>query len=147
MGTYDDLAVGETFASAARELTEEDVDLLVRVGGYTHPLFTDPAFAAASTFGRRPLPGEAILHVMGGLVEQTGRFDDTVIALVGFDDVRFRGAAFAGDSINVEVEIVAKEGKPDDRGLITMAWRCLGADGRPLVEATARMLFQRGAGP
>jgi len=133
MGTFDELSIGDVFASPARTLSEADVATLIAVGGYTHPLFTDPAYAAASPFGRTPVPGEGILHLMGGLVEQTERFDDTVIALVGLDEVRFRAPAFAGDVVRCEIEVLAKEPK-GERGLLTMAWRCV-KDGGPIGEA------------
>ncbi|HEX9712009.1 MAG TPA: MaoC/PaaZ C-terminal domain-containing protein [Actinomycetota bacterium] len=141
MGTFSDVEVGESFSSPVRELTEDDVASLIRIGGYTHPLFTDPAFAAATRFGRTPMPGEGILHVMGGLAEQTGRFDDSVIALIGFEDVRFRAPAFAGDTLRLEIEVLGKEPK-GDRGVLIMAWRCLDARDQVVCEARARMLFR-----
>lgn len=141
MGTFDDLSIGDVFTSPARTLTEDDVATLIAVGGYTHPLFTDPAYAAASAFGRTPVPGEGILHVMGGLVEGTGRFDETVIALVGLIEVRFRAPAFAGDAVRCEIEVLEKEPR-GDKGMLTMAWRCLNREGDLLVEARAQMLFR-----
>ena len=142
MGTFDALLVGETFSSPARTVSEDDAAALIRIGGYTHPLFTDAAFAAASVFGGTPLPGEAVLHIMGGLAEQTDRFDDTVIALVGFDEVRFRRAVMPGDEIRLEIEVVGKEPAGDGRGLMMMAWRCLNARDEVACEARARMLFR-----
>lgn len=143
MGTYDELAIGDTFTTPERTLTEDDVQALVAVGGYTHPLFTDPAFAAASPFGKRPIPGEGVLHMMGGLIESSDRFDETVVALVGFDEVAFKGAAFAGDTIRVQCETLEKvPGR--STGLIAFAWRCLNASDEVLVEARARMLFRLG---
>lgn len=141
MGTFADVEVGETWSSQARALTDDDVAALIRIGGYTHPLFTDPAFAATTPFGRTPVPGEGILHVMGGLAEQTGRFDDSVIALVGFEDVRFRAPAFAGDPLRLEIEVLDKEPK-GERGILVMAWRCLDARDEVVCEARARMLFR-----
>ena len=124
-------------------LTDADVETLITVGGYTHPLFTDPAFLAASPFDRRPVPGEGILLIMGGLAEQTERFDETTIALVGMDDVRFIGAAFAGDAIHVQIAVVEKQVVSDGRkGMLTMRWECLDGRDEPLVTATARMLFR-----
>lgn len=143
MGTFDELSVGDTFTTPARAVTEDDLDALVRIGGYTHPLFTDRGFAAASRFGKRPLPGQAVLLLMGGLVEDSGRFDDTVIALRGFDEVRFRAPAFAGDVVTVTVEVVGKDDR-DGRGELVMAWRCENGGGDMVADARARMLFRLG---
>jgi acyl dehydratase len=143
MGTYHELTVGDSFTTPGRMLEQSDVHALVAAGGYTHPLFTDPVYAAASPFGRPPVPGEAVLLVMGGLVEQSGRFDETVIALLGFDAVRFASPAFAGDEVRVEVRVSSKEPTRDGtRGILAMSWRCLNARNETLVEATARMLFR-----
>lgn len=143
MGTFDALAVGETFATPGRRLDEEAASTLVRLGGYTHPLFTDPEFAARGPFGRAPVPGEALLLLMGGLVEQTERFDDTTLALLGFDEVRFLAPGFPGDTVRVDVEVAAKEQRSEGRrGVMTMLWRCANDRGQILVEATARMLFR-----
>lgn len=146
MGTYDELSVGDRFTTPARALDGPTVQALVEAGGYTHPLFTDPAYAARSRFDRRPLPGQALLLIMGGLVEQTGRFDETVIALAGFEGVRFRAPAFEGDEVRVEVEVLGKEDRPRERGMLTMGWRCIDSSSATLVDARARMLFRRSGG-
>jgi enoyl-CoA hydratase/carnithine racemase len=128
----------------SRAITDHDLNALIGIGGYTHPLFTDPEFAAASRFGKRPMPGQAVLLLMGGLVEQSGRFDDTVIALTGFDEVRFTSPCFPGDDVHVEIEVLDKE-QSDGRGTLIMAWRALigGPEPTMLCEARARMLFRR----
>lgn len=140
MSTFTELSEGESFRTPARTIMQPDVDELVRIGGYTHPLFTDHEFAAASPFGRSPLPGQALLLVMGGLVEQSQRFDDTTIALLGFEEVRFRKPAFPGDTIDVEVLVVEKE----PRGAIVFLWSARNEAGQVLCDARARMLFRVG---
>jgi acyl dehydratase len=145
-GTFDLLQVGEQFVSPTRAVSDEDHARLVGIGGYTHPLFTDPSFAASTPLGRSPLPGQAVLLLMGGMVEQTDRFDDTVIALVGFEDVRFREPAFPGDVLRVEVIVSSKEERSGGaRGLLGMTWRCLNDRDSVVVEARAQMLFRREA--
>lgn len=141
MGTYADLSVGDVFTSRSRAITKDEAADLVRIGGYVHPLFSDPEYARRTPLRRSPIPGEGVLHLMGGLVEQTGRFDDTVIALVGLDQVRFPAPAFGGDTLSVRVTVTAKEEKSaGTKGLMTMRWECL--RGRIVVcEATALMLF------
>lgn len=146
MGTYDDLSVGDVFPTPERTLDDELVRGLIDTAGFTHPLFTDPRFAAASRFGRTPLPGQAILLLLGGLVEQSGRFDDSTIALTGFDEVRFLKPAFVGDTLRGSVEVVAKEpSSSGSRGTLVMTWWCMNDDGETVASATARMLFRRGS--
>ena len=141
MTTYQALNTGEVFTTPSRRLSEHDVRALTGLGGYTHPLFTDPDFAAASAFGRSPLPGQALLLLMGGLVERSGRFDESVIALIGLDGVRFRAPAFAGDTLDVQVRVMDKQPRPDGtRGVLVMSWECRNQEGTVLVVAEARML-------
>lgn len=143
-GTFDALAVGDVIRTGTRAVTDADVDRLVDVGGYTHPLFADAEFARRSPFGRRPLPGQAVLLLMGGLVEQTGRFDETVIALLGFRDVRFAAPAFAGDDVTVDILVQGKELRADGRrGVLEMRWTARNGDDEVLVDALATMLFDR----
>jgi acyl dehydratase len=145
MGTYNELSVGERFHTPARTLDEDSVRALISAGGFTHPLFTDPEFAAASGFGGIVLPGQAVLMIMGGLLEQSGRFDESVVALTGFDSVRFVRPLFAGDTVRVEIEVLTKEETPSGaRGVLVMGWRCVKGGGEPVAEATARMLFNLG---
>ena len=144
MGTYDDLQQGQKFESPSRELDHGLLSQLVDLGGYTHPLFKDPDFAKRTPIGRTPFPGEAILLMMGGLLEQSGNFDETTIALVGFDEISFRAPAFAGDELKVLATVLSK--KPSSsgtKGMITFQWDCVNGDGETLVEAKARMLFAK----
>jgi acyl dehydratase len=143
VGTYDDLRIGDRFTTPSRAFTGKDLASLISIGGYTHPLFTDPDFAAASPFGATPAPGQALLLLMGGLAEQSGRFDETTIGLVGLTDVTFAKAAFAGDTLRIEIEVVdKKQSASGRRGSVTMRWTCVNASNEALAEATATMLFR-----
>jgi acyl dehydratase len=79
LSTFDVLSDGETFLTPSRTLDDHTLRALIGLGGYTHPMFTDAEFAARTPFGRTVLPGEGVLHLMGGMVEQTGRFDETTM--------------------------------------------------------------------
>ena len=89
------------------EVTPELATTLVESGGYTHPLFhpDDPA--------TRPLPGQAVLLLMGGLVEQSGVLDHA-IALLEIRRTRFTAMVRPGTRLRVEVE--AGPAEPDGRG-------------------------------
>lgn len=142
MGTFEDLRPGDRFESGTRVINEELLQQLVRAGGYVHPIFTDAEFAQTSPLGGTPFPGEAILLLMGGLVEQTARFDNSTIALLGFEEVNFRTPAFAGDEISVGVTVLSKEvSSSGTKGVMTMKWECRGAEGSTIVDCKARMLF------
>jgi acyl dehydratase len=132
--------------SPARLLDPADAGALIGLGGYTHPLFTDPAHLASSPFATRPWPGQALLLVMGGLAEQTGLYDGWAIALLGFDSVRFAAPACDGDTVTVEVEeLDVTPGGRYDTG--RFAWRARRADGTLLADVVARFLLLPGPAP
>lgn len=142
MGTYGDLQEGQKFESPSRKLDDDLLRQLVDLGGYTHPLFKDPEFAKQTPMGSTPLPGEALLLIMGGLLEQTGKFDETTIALVGFDQVSFRAPGFAGDEVRVLATVLSKNlSSSGAKGVVTFQWNCVNGAGESLVEAKAKMLF------
>ena len=142
MPSFDDLAPGTTFESPARAVDAALIRACVELGGYTHPLFNDPAYAAESALGTIPLPGEAVLLIMGGLAEQTGRFGEDVLALVGFEHVEFKRPVVEGQVIRLQV-VVLERGEPKPgRGVVGMRWTCLGGDA-VFCSAVATMLFSR----
>lgn len=149
--TAADLVAGATFTTPSRRVTDADLEAIVALGGYTHPLFADADHAAASPLGGRVLPGQGVLLLMGGLVEQAGRLGADVVALVGLDEVRFAAPVRPGDEVLVAVEVLERERRPDGRReRLAMRWRCLASDDptRTHVELVAAMLLDAaGAAP
>jgi acyl dehydratase len=132
--------------SPARFLDPADAGTVIGLGGYTHPLFTDPAHLASSPFATRPWPGQALLLVMGGLAEQTGLYDGWAVALLGFESVSFAAPACDGDTVTVEIEeLDVTPGRRYDTG--RFAWRARRADGTLLADVVARFLLQPGPAP
>jgi hypothetical protein len=132
------LVPGDEFTTAAVDVTEEMRADMVRIGGYTHPLFSRPGAVSLPTGS--PLPGQGVLLLMGGLVEQSGRLDDAVV-LMGLADVRFRRPAVAGSRVAVHVEVVAETPHRSENCVRTMRWTAVDGD-TVLVTATAAMLVR-----
>lgn len=143
MSTYDDLEIGDRFKTGSRAITASDLSTIVKVGGYTHPLFNDPAYLESTPFQKTPLPGEGVLLLMGGLVESTERFDDTVIALKGFSEVAFQRPVSEGDEIHVEVEVMDKQDAKPPVAQMTLKWRVINSLGEVCMVAIGEMLFRR----
>lgn len=143
MGTYDLLSVGDRLSAPAATIPADAREVARTVGGYTHPLFTDDEWVRDhSPFATGPVPGEFVLFLLGGMAERSGAFDDTTIALVGLDDVRFSAPAFPGDDINLTMEAVGKElSGSGRRGSVRLRWTCTKADGTEVLSAIATFLF------
>lgn len=121
-----------SFRTPDVEVTAQLVQDLVRLGGYTHPLFVGPD---------APLPGQGVLLLMGGLVEQSGRFDDA-IAMVELVGARFQKMVRVGDRLHAVITPGATSTTSSGKTLQEFEWRMQDAAGEPVAIATARMLMR-----
>lgn len=123
-------------------VTEEVINTLVSTGGYTHPLFQTNA--ENNTAGHSvPLPGQGVLLLMGGLVEQSGALDNA-IAMLELRQVRFRKMLTAGSTLRVT--ITPLESTTTSSGKLITVYRWIGLDGDDEVaEAEAVMLMNTSA--
>ena len=126
----------------AIEITEELRSTLVRVGNYTHPLFSDLAVSQASGMPALPLPGQALLLLAGGAAENSGAIDDA-IALVGLSETSFFKPAFAGDFITLELtELDRTPTSKGDKAVANFEWKIRNQAGEILATTTAKMLMR-----
>jgi acyl dehydratase len=124
---------------------DERADAITAWAGYVFPLFTDEAFARRAGFAGRPVPGELVLLVLGGLAEQTGVFDETTLALTGLDSVRFLTPALVGDTVRLVMEVSEKrQSDSGRRGFVTFAWTCRNQRDEVVLEALATLVFRTG---
>lgn len=132
-------ASGEVLTPATR-ITDDLVRDLIDRGGYTHPLFR-PSAAGASP----PLPGQAVLLLMGGLVEQSGALDGAA-ALLELRRVRFLRMVTSGTSLRVRLVPGAETATASGRLLREYVWTALDHDDEVVAEAEALMLMGQGEG-
>jgi acyl dehydratase len=143
VGSYDNLKVGDRFASPPVRLAADRAEEMIRWAGYVHPLFSDPSFAETVGFHGRLVPGELVLLFLGGLAEQTGVFDDTTIALVEFDHVTFKTPALIEDTIRLEIEVTGKRlSSSGRRGFVTFNWICRNQSDAVILETQATFAFR-----
>jgi acyl dehydratase len=138
---FDELAVGEVFHSPRRTITESDVVVFASLAGLRSPLFHDETFARRHHFGRRIVPGPLTFAYSVGLTEELTY--GTVLAAVGFDEIRFHRPVFHGDTIEVRTEICAmrpSRSRPGT-GLVTMRHTVGEADGDTVAEYLRTLLY------
>ena len=132
---FEEFKIGDSFRTPSKTITEGAITMMVGLAGLTSPLFVDEVYAKSTAFGTRIVPGRITLLFMGGLEEQLGLYDETAIALLGFDKVRFKAPLKAGDTIHVKIEIIdLKETRKSDRGLVVHRSTCLNQRDETLVE-------------
>lgn len=117
---------------------EELIGTLVRVGGYTHPLF-NPTADRRSPAATAPLMGQGVLLLAGGLAEQSGALDDA-IALLGLTDVRFHRMVHAGRSLRLVMDLGATTTTSSGKRRSEYRWTVEDDEANVVLEATALML-------
>lgn len=122
---YEELEVGAVFHhEPARTVTETDNLIFTMMSMNPQPLHIDAEFAGKSQFGQILVNSMFTLaYVVGITVSDTTL--GTTVGNLGFDEVRFPGPVFIGDTIRVQTEITAKResrSRPD-WGIVTFMHR------------------------
>jgi 3-hydroxybutyryl-CoA dehydratase len=138
--TFDDVPVGERFATRGRTVTEADVVLFAGLSGDMHPQHVDAEWSAGSRFGERIAHGMLVLSYAVGLMP----FDpERVVALRRVRDVVFKQPARIGDTIRVEGEVAERRELDEGHGLVTCRWRILNQGGKLVAIATVEVVWRR----
>lgn len=141
---FEDIAVGEEYASPGRTVTETDIVLFAGLSGDYNVLHTDAEHMKASIFGER------IAHGLLGLAIQQGLLGRGMPATAerGCLTLRwkFRGPIRIGDTIHVRARVAAKrEGDGPDWGVVVIERRVLNQRGEVVQEGeTEHMVERRG---
>jgi 3-hydroxybutyryl-CoA dehydratase len=99
---FDSLAVGDSFATGGRTVTEADVVSFACLTGDMHPQHTDRDWAASSLFGERVAHGMLVASLALGMLP----FDPArVVALRRVRDAVFKRPVCFGDTIHVSGRI------------------------------------------
>jgi 3-hydroxybutyryl-CoA dehydratase len=95
---FDSLAVGDSFSTGGRTVTEADVVSFACLTGDRHPQHTDREWAASSLFGERVAHGMLVASLALGMLP----FEpERVIALRRVRDAVFKRPVCLGDTIHV----------------------------------------------
>ncbi len=115
----EDLHAGDTFTSAARTITESDVVAFAGLSGDFNPIHTDVEFAKDTPYGQRVVYGLLGLAMLTGLLDRTGLFSGSAIAMLGIRDWTFTAPMFIGDTIRFQLTITdVRRTSSGDRGVV-----------------------------
>jgi len=115
----EDLHAGDTFTSAARTITESDLTAFAGLSGDFNPIHTDVEFAKETPYGQRVVYGLLGLSMLTGLLDRTGLFSGSAIAMLGIRDWTFTAPLFIGDTIRFRLTIVdVRRARSGDRGVV-----------------------------
>ena len=146
--TFDEFMIEEEIASGARTVTEADVVNFACLSGDFQPEHMNDEFAGKGPFGERVAHGLLILSMATGLLNQTGAFEGTSIAILEAT-ARFVKAVKFGDTIRAVQKIVGKkEASKPDRGVLSTRITVLNRREETVLEADlVVLLYRRGFEP
>jgi acyl dehydratase len=119
---YRDLAVGAIERTRGRTITETDLVSFCALTGDWYFLHSNAELAAQSAFGQRIAHGLLVYSYSAGLgIPPDAR---TLVANYGSDRLRFTKPVFIGDTISLEIEVLAKTDKAADgsSGVVDLRW-------------------------
>jgi acyl dehydratase len=116
----EDLKPGQVFTSMARTVTEADVVAFAGLSGDFNPIHTDKEFSASTVYGQRVVYGLLGLSIATGLLDRTGTFSGSAIAMLGIKDWSFVAPVFIGDTVHLRltIEDVRPSASKPDRGIV-----------------------------
>jgi acyl dehydratase len=122
---FDELSVGQTFRHAIRRTVTETDNLLIST--LTHnpaQLHLDAEYMKGSQYGQVLVNSAFTLGLMVG-VSVGDTTLGTAIANLGWDEVRFPGPVFIGDTLRVETEVaeLRESNSRPEAGIVTFIHR------------------------
>lgn len=140
---YEDLTVGEELVTARRTITEADVVAFAGLSGDFNPLHTDELFGLTTPFKSRIAHGMLVVSVGTGLVNQTGWFEGTTLALLEMT-ARFVRAVQFGDTVHCRLTVREKrETSRPERGIVSLDAAIVNQRGEPVVEGQHVLMLRR----
>lgn len=140
---FENLPVGTKIKhELGRTITESDNTLFSMLTMNLQPLHTNEDFASKTQFGQRIVNGIFTLGVVVGITVNDITAG-TIIANLGYENVKHPNPMFHGDTVYVETEITAsRESKSrPNAGIVTMKHIGRNQNGEILVEVTRSALF------
>lgn len=116
MRYYRDFQVGDRLMTRGRTVTEADIVMYAALSGDWYPLHVDAEYAKRTPFGERVAHGLLIVSMAFGLMPLS---DIAILAVSEIEKIKFHSPSRIGDTVRVEMEILEKSEKDQNKGLIT----------------------------
>ena len=140
---FDELALGDRFATRGRTITEADVVAFATLSGDLHPQHVDAAWAAESPFGERIAHGMLVLSYAIGLLPLD---PERVVALRRVRDAVFKRPVRFGDTIHVEGRVETLDAVDGEVGVVGWQWSVVNQEGRAVARVSVDVLWRRDGG-
>jgi acyl dehydratase len=140
---FEDIEIGARFESEAHIVTAADIAAFADVTRDHHPLHLDPAYATARGFPSVIAHGLYGLSLMEGLKSELRLYDETSVASLGWDHVRFKRPVLAGDRLHVCFSFIEKRPTSNPkRGIVIEQLELINQRDEVVTEARHASLIQ-----
>ena len=141
---WEEWDIGAEFQTASRTITEADIVNFAGISGDYNPLHIDEEFCKQTQFGTRIAHGPLVYSIAAGLLFQLHLYDDTLIAFLGFDSLKFTLPVKIGDTVRVRVEVLEKrETSKPDRGVMKRLLQVLNQRDEVVQEGVQAFLLKK----
>ncbi len=141
---WEDIEVGERYESPGRTVTEADIVMFAGLSGDYNPLHVNEEFCKQTAFGTRIAHGPLVYAIAAGLLFQLHLYDDTLIAFLGFENLKFTAPVRAGDTIHARVKVLdRRETSRPERGIMRRQLQVLNQRGEIVQEGVQAFLLKR----
>jgi len=141
---WEEWEIGAVFESPARTVTEADIVAFAGISGDYNPLHINEEFCKKTQFGTRIAHGPLVYAIAAGLMFQLHLYDDTLIAFLGFDSLKFTNPVKAGDTIHARVKVLEKrETSNPGRGVMKRELQVVNQRGEVVQEGVQAFLLKR----
>lgn len=108
---FEDFEIGETRSTNSRTIFEADIVMHAMHSGDWMPHHVDVEFCKTQPFKKPIMHGNGTFSITTGLCLQGEPLNPHGMSY-GYNKVRYPNPVFAGDTIQVEVEVISKEDHP-----------------------------------
>jgi acyl dehydratase len=141
---WEEWDIGREWTTAGRTMTETDIVIFSGLSGDYNRLHTDEEFCKTAGFGTRVAHGTLGYVFASGLVFQLHLYDDTIIAFLGWDNLRFLGPIKMGDTIHAKITVMERrETSKPDRGILKRKMEIINQRGEVVQEGVQAFMIKR----
>jgi acyl dehydratase len=141
---WEEWEIDAEFVSPARTVTEADIVAFAGISGDYNPLHIDAEYCKQTPFGERIAHGPLIYAMVAGLLFQLHLYDDTLIAFLGFDSLKFTRPVKPGDTVHARIKVLEKrETSNPERGVMKRQLQVLNQRGEVVQEGVQAFLLKR----
>jgi acyl dehydratase len=144
---WEEWEVDAEFVSPARTVTEADIVAFAGLSGDYNPLHVNEEYCKTTIFGTRIAHGPLVYAIAAGLLFQLHLYDDTLIAFLGFENLKFTKPVKPGDTIHARIKVVDRlETSHPERGVMKRQLQVVNQRGEVVQEGIQSFLLKRRPG-